>query len=184
MGFNKKRTAFRGRSAQRTFSKGTSCGLSISGVCRALLCVFCAVKLIIQNGRLKHSKSQKNPQCVGNFRKCFNNDYLWSYGLRAQVKNNNTVLSDILVFFAGIIKWTSEGKEWTWCFYAQSTMMVISRRMTSGVCVLEEGGGGCHVKTSKIRKQSPYPYILIDHLCLDLDSLERARLPCQINRRL
>ena len=39
---------------------------------------------------------------------------------------------------------------------------------------------GGHVKTSKLRKQSPYPYILIDHLCLDLDSLKRARLPCQI----
>ena len=53
-----------------------------------------------------------------------------------------------------------------------------------GVCVGGGGEGGCHVKTSKLRKQSPYPYILIDHLCLDLDSLERARLPCQINRRL
>ena len=43
----------------------------------------------------------------------------------------------------------------------------------------EQWGGG-HDKTSKLRKQNPYPDIFIDQLCLDLESHERTHLPCQI----
>ena len=45
-------------------------------------------------------------------------------------------------------------------------MMVISTRMNNG-----EGGGG-HDKASKLRKQSPYPDIFIDQLCLDLEYMK------------
>ena len=78
MGLNKNRTAFRGRSAQRAFSKGTSCGRSISGVCRALLCVFCAVKLILQMADENIPSHRKPHNASEILRKCFNNYYLWS----------------------------------------------------------------------------------------------------------
>ena len=51
-----KTSAFRGRSGQIAFPKGFLCALSISGVCQGVICVFCAVKLNVQNGCRKHTK--------------------------------------------------------------------------------------------------------------------------------
>ena len=49
-----KRSALRGRSGQIAFYTGVLYALSLSGVCRGVICVFCAVKLNIQNGCRKH----------------------------------------------------------------------------------------------------------------------------------
>ena len=59
MGLNMKRSAFQGQSGHTAFSKGFLCALSISGVCQGVICVFCTVKLNIQNGCQKRKKMLK-----------------------------------------------------------------------------------------------------------------------------
>ena len=49
-GLTMKRSAFRSRSGHITFSEGCLCALSISGFCPGAICVFCTVKLNVQNG--------------------------------------------------------------------------------------------------------------------------------------
>ena len=55
-------------------------------------------------------------------------------------------------------------------------MMIIIMKANDHREAKKEGGGGgeCHVKTPKFRRQSPYLYILIDQFCLDFKTVRVA----------
>ena len=99
------------------------CACSTSGVCQGLLCLFCAVKLNIQNGRRKHSKSQKEKKSTTKIIMCRTfyktNLIFTSFGPNFWFKSTGklycgylcgVICDRISQSVDGIIKWT-KGKE-------------------------------------------------------------------------